>query len=78
MIAWVGTDNCSSLMRTRSGFQTLQKNDITSVFVMSCICHSLALYASHAVSLLPSYMEVFLKDITFNFPEVASVREVLW
>ncbi|XP_047739955.1 uncharacterized protein LOC125178996 [Hyalella azteca] len=62
-----GSDNCSTMMGNKSGFQTLLKEDIPSVFVMGCVCHSFALCASHAVKMLPSYLESFLKNITFYF-----------
>ena len=31
------------------------KGDIPFVFIMGCICHSMALCASHTVNVLPSY-----------------------
>lgn len=62
-----GSDNCSTMMGSKSGFQTLLKKDIPSVFVMGCVCHSFALCASHAVKMLPPYLESFLKNITFYF-----------
>ena len=62
-----GSDNCSSMMGKTSGFQCLLKKDVPSVFVMGCVCHSFALCASHAVSVLPSYLETFLKNITAYF-----------
>lgn len=62
-----GSDNCSSMMGTKNGFQKLLKDDVPSVFIMGCVCHSFALCASHAVSVLPSYLEAFLKDITSYF-----------
>ena len=34
---------------------------------MGCVCHSFALCASHAVSVLPSYLEAFLKNLTSYF-----------
>ena len=62
-----GSDNCSSMMGKTSGFQCLLKKDVPSVFVMGCVCHSFALCASHAVSVLPSHLETFLKNITAYF-----------
>ena len=51
----------------RSGFKKLLKHDISSVFIMGCICHSMALCASHTVNVLPSYLETFLKDVSSYF-----------
>ena len=62
-----GSDNCSAMMGSKNGFQKLLKDDLPSVFVMGCVCHSLALCASHAVKLLPSYLETFLKNLTSYF-----------
>ena len=54
-IVGFGSDNCTTMMGERSGFKKLLKDDISSFFIMGCICHSMALYASHAVNvcLLP-------------------------
>lgn len=62
-----GSDNCSSMMGKKNGFQRLLQNDIPSVFIMGCVCHSFALCASYAVKVLPSYLESFLKIITTYF-----------
>ena len=58
-IVGLGSDNCASMMGQKSGFKKLLKDDIPSVFVMGCICHSTALCASHAVKVLPAYLEAF-------------------
>ena len=58
-------------MGANGGFQKLLKDDVPSVFVMGCVCHSFALCASQAVSVLPSYLETFLKDITSYFSRSA-------
>ena len=54
-------------MDERSGLKKLLKDDIPSVFIMGCICYSMALSASHAVNVLPSYLETFLKDVSSYF-----------
>ena len=73
-IVGFGSDNCSSMMGEKSGFKKLLKDDIPSVFVMGCICHSMALCASHAVKVLPSYLEAFLKDVTSYFSRSSKRR----
>ena len=66
-----GSDNYSSMMGANGGFQKLLKDDVPSVFVMGCVCHSFALCASQAVGVLPSYLKTFLKDITSYFSRSA-------
>ena len=73
-IVGFGSDNCSSMMGEKSGFKKLLKDDIPSVFVMGCICHSMVLCASHAVKVLPSYLEAFLKDVTSYFSRSSKRR----
>ena len=62
-----GSDNCSVMMGRTSGFQALLKQDVPSLFVMGCICHSFALCASQAVKMLPNFMEEFLRELTSYF-----------
>jgi len=50
-------------MGNRSGFQALLKKDVPSLFTMGCVYHSFALCASYAAKVLPSYLEVFIKDV---------------
>ena len=73
-IVGFGSDSCSSMMGQKSGFKKLLKDDIPSVFVRGCICHSMALCASHAVKVLPSYLEAFLKDVTSYFSRSSKRR----
>ena len=61
------SDNCSTMLGSRSGFQAYLKRDVPSVFVLGCICHSFALCASHACATLPSFLEQFLRDICGYF-----------
>ena len=66
-IVGLGSDNCSTMMGERSGFKKLLKHDIASVFIMGCICYSMTLCASHAVKVLPSYLETFSKYVSSYF-----------
>ena len=61
------SDNCSTMMGTKSGFQKLLQQDVPSVFILGCICHSLALCASYASKFLPSWLEVLVKSISLYF-----------
>ena len=64
-----GSDNCSTMMGSKNGFQKYLRDDLPSVFIIGCVCHSIALCASHAVKVLPSYLETFLKNITSYFSQ---------
>ena len=55
------------MLGTKSGFQAYLRNDVPSIFVLGCICHSFALCASHACTTLPSFLEQFLRDICCYF-----------
>ena len=66
-IVGFGSDNCSSMMGEKSGLKKLLEDDVPSIFVMGCICHSMALCANYAVNVLPSYLKAFLKDVTLYF-----------
>ena len=66
-IVGFGSDNCSTMMGTKSGFQTLLKKDVPGIFVMGYVCHSFCLCSSHAVKLLPPFLESFLKNVSSYF-----------
>lgn len=66
-IVGFASDNCSSMMGSNNGFQKFLKDDLTSVFIIGCVCHSIALCASNAVKFLPANFETFLKNITSYF-----------
>ena len=51
----------------KNGFQKLFKGILPSVFVLGFVCHSFALCASHAVSVLPPFLKSLLKYITSYF-----------
>uniref|UniRef100_A0A0L8I0C4 DUF4371 domain-containing protein n=1 Tax=Octopus bimaculoides TaxID=37653 RepID=A0A0L8I0C4_OCTBM len=61
------SDNCSTMMGNKSGFQKLMGNDNPTLFTTDCVYHSFALCSSHAVKVLPSYLESLLKDLTSYF-----------
>lgn len=66
-IVGFGSDNCSTMMGTKSGFQALLRKDVPDIFVMGCVCHSFALCSSHAVKVLPPYLETLLKNVSSYF-----------
>lgn len=47
----------------RNSVKTLLVNEIPHIFVMKCMCHSLALYASYAAEKLPNYVEDFIREV---------------
>ena len=73
-IVGFGSDNCSSMVGEKSSFKNQLKDDGPFVFVKGCICHSMAHCASHAVNVLPSYLEAFLKDVTLYFGRSSKLR----
>lgn len=62
-----GSDNCSTMMGSKSVFQKLMSQEVPSLFVIGCISHSFALCANHAVSVLPPFVETFLRDVSAYF-----------
>jgi hypothetical protein len=58
-----GSDGASVLMRCENTVMKLLKNYCPDLFVVKCICHSLALCASNACSKLPEYIEQLMRDI---------------
>ena len=70
-IIGLAVDNCSTMMGSKNGFQARMKQDIPGLFVMGCICHSIALCASHASKCLPSWLENLLSDIGTYFSRSA-------
>ena len=60
-----GSDNCASMMGSHNGFQKLVSEEVPSVFVMGCVCHSFSLCASHAVAVLPNYLDSALDSWDF-------------
>ena len=41
------SDNCSTMLGAHKGFQAYLKQDLPSVFILGCVCHSFSLCASH-------------------------------
>ena len=64
-IVGFGSDNCSTMLGTKSGFQTLLKKDVPGIFVMGCVCHSFSLCSSHAVKVLPAIFRILSKECFF-------------
>ena len=61
------SDNCSTMLGKKKWIPKITQRYFTSVLVLGCVCHSFALCASHAVSVLTLFLESLLKDITLYF-----------
>lgn len=59
-------DNASVMMDNFRGVQAKLKEVIHDIFVVGCICHSMALCASSAANKLPKEIEDFVRNI-FNY-----------
>lgn len=62
-----GADGANSMLGAHNSLSTLLKNDIPSLFVMKCICHSFALCASKACATLPKDVEDLARDVFSYF-----------
>ena len=56
-----GSDNCCTVL----------KDDVSSVYILGCVCHSFALCASRADSVLPTFLQSFHKYVISYFPRSA-------
>lgn len=52
----------------------LLENDIPKLFVIKCVCHSLALCASYATGKIPDYVENMVRDI-YNYMKYSFKRQ---
>lgn len=50
-------DGTNTMMGAHNSLQALIKKDIPNVFIIKCICHSLALCASYACENFPNGLE---------------------
>lgn len=57
------SDGASTMFGVRHSVKTLLENEIPHIFVMKCMCHSLALCASYAAEKLPNYVEDFIREV---------------
>ncbi|XP_052824012.1 uncharacterized protein LOC128247866 [Octopus bimaculoides] len=56
-------DNASVIMGQKGGVQARLKNEVPSLFIQGCACHSMYICASKACSELPSYLEELARSI---------------
>lgn len=67
------SDGASVMMGCNNSVMTLLKRDIPSLFVMKCVCHSLALCVSHATEQLPPDLEVTIRE-TYSYLKYSAKR----
>ncbi len=60
-------DGANSMLGAHKSLSAILKADIPHLFIMKCICHSLALCASHACQKLPRSVEDLARDIYSYF-----------
>lgn len=57
------SDGASVMMAAENSVAAKFKLKIPNIFILKCICHSLALAVSYAVRALPSHLEQFMSDV---------------
>lgn len=60
-------DGASTMMGRHHSVNTLLKKDVPNIFVMKCLCHSLALCTSYACAKLPNEIENLVRKIYSYF-----------
>jgi len=62
----LAADGANAMMGRNHSLQRLLKNDINELFVMKCVCHSLALCAEYGCRKLPDEVEMLIRNI-YNY-----------
>jgi len=57
------SDGANVMFGNHHSVKSLLEHDVPNIFVMKCLCHSLALCASYACEKIPSDVEELLRDI---------------
>ena len=60
-------DGTNTMMGPKHSLQTMLKADVPNIFIMKCVCHSLALCDSYACEKLPESVEDLVKSIYTYF-----------
>lgn len=56
-------DGAASMFGIHHSVKTLLEDEVKGIFVMKCICHSLALCASYAAEKIPDDIEDFVREV---------------
>lgn len=67
-------DGTNTMMGSKHSLQSLLKADVPKIFIMKCICHSLALCASYACEKLPDFVEDLVRNI-YSYFKYSSKRQ---
>jgi len=57
------SDGAASMFGINHSVKTLLENEVKGIFVMKCICHSLALCASYACEKIPNFFEDLVREL---------------
>ncbi|XP_022161704.1 uncharacterized protein LOC111027613 [Myzus persicae] len=57
------SDGAASMFGINHSVKTLLENEVNGIFVMKCVCHSLALCASCAAEKIPNYVEDLVREV---------------
>lgn len=60
------SDGANTMFGNRHSVKTLLEEDVPGIFVMKCICHSLALCASYACEKIPNNIQEVVRDV-YNY-----------
>lgn len=58
-----GADGANAMMGNKHSLKTLLEKDVNDLFVLKCVCHSLALCASYACEKIPDDVEKLIRDL---------------
>lgn len=71
----LGTDNASVMVGVNNGVYKLLKDENPYIILIKCVCHSLQLAASHAVSeKLPRHLDYLISE-TYNWFSKSTIRQ---
>lgn len=68
-----GADNASVMMGDQVGVKAKLQQRVPDIFVLGCVCHSMALCASKSAETLPDWVEEFACDV-YNYISNSSHR----
>lgn len=57
------SDGANAMFGIKNSIKTLLEEEVPGLFVMKCICHSLALCCSHTAEKLPNFVEDVVRDV---------------
>ncbi|XP_039278769.1 uncharacterized protein LOC120350252 [Nilaparvata lugens] len=67
-------DGTNTMMGAKQSLQSLLKQDVPNLFIMKCVCHSLALCASYACEKIPKDVDNLIRNI-YNYFKSSPKRQ---